>query len=88
MIRLGYLLVCTQENKKFHEKNSTNTLFLSFRVGKTMYCCKTSILKKVITAASDLSHKTFLLKYMASEMVLKDFQSIKESILSSLSPTN
>ena len=42
----------------------------------------------MITSASDIPHKNVLLKYMASKMVLKDFQSIKESISSSLSPTD
>ena len=42
----------------------------------------------MITSASGLSQKTILLKYMDLKMIRKDFQSIKESISASLSPTD
>jgi hypothetical protein len=42
----------------------------------------------MITSDSGLSQKTVLLKIMDSEIILTDFQSIKESISSSLSTTD
>ena len=42
----------------------------------------------MIISASGLPKGILLLKYMNSKMIRKDFQSIKESISSSLSPTD
>jgi hypothetical protein len=42
----------------------------------------------MITSALGLSLGTVLLKYVNSKMIRKDFQSIKESISTTLSPTD
>jgi len=52
------------------------------------FCKKTSILNIIMTSVSGLPHDAVLLKYMDSKMIRKSFQSIKESISASLSPTN
>ncbi len=63
-------------------------MFLKLKVGKTICCCKISIFNIMITSDSGLPQKMVLLKIVDSEIILKDFQSIKESISSSLSATD
>ena len=48
---------------------------------------KTSILNIMITSASNPPQKTFLLKYMDSKIIRKDFKSIEKLIIANLSTT-
>ncbi len=55
---------------------------------RPFHYCKTSILNIMITSASSTPQKTFLLKYMDSKIIRKDFKSIEKLIIANLPTTD